>query len=56
MVGFAPGRGVSLALVSNRLVTPGIPIPTDTLWQQLRSAASVALDEAHDEAWSKARE
>jgi CubicO group peptidase (beta-lactamase class C family) len=60
MVGFAPGRGVSLALVSNRLVTPGIPIPTDTLWQQLRSAASVALhearNEAHDEAWSKARE
>ena len=50
MVGFVPGHGISLALVSNRLVTPGIPLPTDTLWQQLRSAATTTLTAAHTEA------
>ncbi|MGO4104250.1 serine hydrolase domain-containing protein [Leifsonia sp. YAF41] len=43
MVGFVPGHGVSLALASNRLVTPGVPVPNEHLWQELRNAARAAL-------------
>jgi CubicO group peptidase (beta-lactamase class C family) len=42
-VGFAPGRGIALALASNRLLTPGTPVPTDRLWQQALAAAGEAL-------------
>jgi len=43
-VGFAPGRGIALALASNRLLTPGIPVPTERLWQHALAAAAVELD------------
>ncbi|WP_166804797.1 serine hydrolase [Cryobacterium sp. Sr8] len=43
-VGFAPGRGISLALASNRLLTPGIPVPTERLWQRALDAAAAELD------------
>lgn len=44
-VGFVPGRGIALAMASNRLVTAGTPVPTDDLWQQVRAAAGTALSE-----------
>lgn len=43
-VGFAPGRGIALALASNRLLTPGLPVPTERLWQGALEAAAVQLD------------
>jgi CubicO group peptidase (beta-lactamase class C family) len=44
-VGFVPGRGIALALASNRLLTPGTPVPTEHLWQQVLVAASTAIGE-----------
>lgn len=44
-VGFVPGRGIALALASNRLLTPGAPVPTEHLWQQALAAASRAIGE-----------
>ncbi|WP_105036887.1 serine hydrolase domain-containing protein [Cryobacterium aureum] len=55
VVGFVPGHGVSLGLASNRLVTPGIPIPTDSLWERLRGAATAVLDETLGSTHSAAR-
>jgi CubicO group peptidase (beta-lactamase class C family) len=42
-VGFVPGRGIALALASNRLLTPGAPVPTEHLWEQALAAASTAI-------------
>ncbi len=44
-VGFVPGRGIALALASNRLLTSGTPVPTEHLWQQAMAAASKAIGE-----------
>lgn len=44
-VGFVPGRGIGLALASNRLLTRGTPVPTERLWQQAIAAASTAITE-----------
>ncbi|MGW2160258.1 serine hydrolase domain-containing protein [Nonomuraea sp. NPDC001699] len=38
VVGFVPGRDVAIALASNRLLTPGVPTPTDALWTGLLQA------------------
>ena len=42
-VGFVPGRGIALALASNRLLTPGTPVPTEQLWLEVLAAASHVL-------------
>ena len=42
-VGFVPGRGIALALASNRLLTPGTPIPTEQLWLEVLAAAGRTL-------------
>lgn len=42
-VGFVPGRGIAVELMSNRLLTHGVPIPTETLFQQALEAASAVL-------------
>lgn len=44
-VGFVPGRGISIALASNRLLTAGVPVPTDHLWKQALAAAGRAIEE-----------
>ena len=44
-VGFVPGRGIALALASNRLLTPGTPVATEHLWQQALAAAGTAIGE-----------
>ena len=44
-VGFVPGRGIALAMATNRLVTPGTPMPNDELWSRVRGAAGGALRE-----------
>ncbi len=44
-VGFVPGRGIALALASNRLLTTGVPVPTDELWQQALVAAGATIGE-----------
>ncbi|MFI7277484.1 serine hydrolase domain-containing protein [Streptomyces sp. NPDC049879] len=46
-VGFVPGRGIALALATNRLLTPGTPVPTDALWAEARAVAGRV---AHDSA------
>ncbi|MEO3752122.1 serine hydrolase domain-containing protein [Streptomyces sp. B6B3] len=47
-VGFVPGRGIALAFATNRLLTPGDPVPTDALWAWARAAAG-AVTTAHSE-------
>ncbi|NUS08171.1 MAG: beta-lactamase family protein, partial [Nonomuraea sp.] len=37
-VGFVPGRGIAIALASNRLLTGDAPTPTDALWTGLLQA------------------
>lgn len=44
-VGFVPGRGIALALASNRLLTSGIPVPNERLWQQTLETAGAAIAE-----------
>ncbi len=44
-VGFVPGRGIALAMASNRQLTPGTPVPTDHLWQQALAALGRAIRE-----------
>jgi len=44
-VGFVPGRGIALAMASNRLLTSGSPVPTEHLWQQALAEASTAIAE-----------
>jgi len=44
-VGFVPGRGIAVAMATNRLVTVGTPVPNDDLWARVRGAAGVALSE-----------
>ncbi|MEU8403737.1 serine hydrolase domain-containing protein [Nonomuraea sp. NPDC048892] len=39
-VGFVPGRDITLALASNRLLAEGAPTPTDALWADLLQAVS----------------
>lgn len=41
--GFVPGRGVAVAFASNRLLTPGIPVANDRLWQTALAAVSDEL-------------
>ncbi|MET4097325.1 CubicO group peptidase (beta-lactamase class C family) [Arthrobacter sp. UYCu712] len=38
-VGFVPGRGIALALASNRLLVDGAPVPTEDLWTELLELA-----------------
>jgi CubicO group peptidase (beta-lactamase class C family) len=42
-VGFVPGRGVAVALASNRLVTAGEPASTNDLWAAVITAAAQEL-------------
>ena len=42
-VGFVPGRGIALALASNRLLTARAPVPTEHLWQQALAAATTEM-------------
>ncbi|MCU1543807.1 MAG: hypothetical protein JWM50_1672 [Microbacteriaceae bacterium] len=44
-VGFVPERGISVVLASNRLVTPGTPVPTETLMNQAFSIADAEITE-----------
>ncbi len=44
VLGFVPGRGVSVVLATNRLHTTGTPAVTDRLWGIARAAAAAALD------------
>ncbi|WP_285726982.1 serine hydrolase domain-containing protein [Psychromicrobium xiongbiense] len=46
-VGFIPGSDIALALVSNRLLTAGQPMPTATLWEALLKAAAIELHSGH---------
>ena len=42
-VGFVPGRGISVAVASNRLVTAGEPVSTNDLWAAVVAAAAQEL-------------
>ncbi|WP_165555989.1 serine hydrolase domain-containing protein [Kribbella pittospori] len=42
-VGFVPGRGIALALGSNRLLVPGTPVSTETLFTELLTTTSTLL-------------
>ena len=42
-VGFVPGRGVAVAMASNRLVTEGEPASTNDLWATVIAAAAEEL-------------
>ena len=44
-VGFVPGRPVAVAMASNRLVTPGPPVPIDELWAAVLEGAAAWITE-----------
>jgi len=44
-VGFVPGRGVAIAMLTNRLVTSGQPVPTETMWRTVLDTAAGVLAE-----------
>ncbi len=44
-VGFVPGRPVAVAMASNRLVTPGPPVPIDELWATVLEGAAAWITE-----------
>ena len=44
-VGFVPGRPIAVAMASNRLVTPGPPVPIDELWTAVLEGAAAWITE-----------
>lgn len=44
-VGFVPGAGIAVAMATNRLLTPGTPVPTEQLWRAALATTEDLLEE-----------